>query len=94
MKQQHRIKAAVDEAADTLRLLKSAKFFFTYPRFHSTASEFSDKFAHYLDYSNKYMEYAAQDYFSKLLDDTPENPQVQTQCRPKEHSGVQVSFMS
>ncbi|CAJ0582069.1 unnamed protein product, partial [Mesorhabditis spiculigera] len=88
-KQQHRIKSDVDAALQLLKLLQPANFFVCYSRFDTTVRVFSDEFADFLDQSNKYIEYAAGGYFSKFFNDSPEHPQIEIKCKPKENAGAQ-----
>lgn len=86
----HIVKKIVKRCIDCLKVLEDAKFFIPYAKFVSTTTKFNDKYAHYVDADNNYIEMAAKVYFSMLFGKNCENPEVEIVFRPKEKSGCQV----
>uniref|UniRef100_A0A1I7U8H9 Ubiquitin-like domain-containing protein n=1 Tax=Caenorhabditis tropicalis TaxID=1561998 RepID=A0A1I7U8H9_9PELO len=84
-----RIISSVEAALPHLKLLTSADFFTSYPRFGPKLRSFKSDFAHYLDSDDKHIEFALQEYFSKIHGDSAENPTVVVNCEEKARGGIQ-----
>ncbi|KAG4068394.1 hypothetical protein HA402_007914 [Bradysia odoriphaga] len=65
-KKQKLIKDAVKLAIQQLEAFKNNEFFLCYPKLAEMASEFNQKFAHFLDTDIEYLECAVQFYFKDL----------------------------
>lgn len=81
----------VSAALSHLKPLVETRFFVVYPILEGSYRQFRTEFAFYLDAEYKYIEVAANDYFSKLYNDSPECPTLEIKCVQKARSGVQVS---
>lgn len=92
-KSKHTRKEYVRGALQQHKTLISYNFFNLYPKFIDSIDEFQSRYAHYFDNDKEAMQAAAVSYFSKLLQDNPENPKINITLKDKSFPGAQGGYI-